>query len=246
MESRLEVHLNLSSSDNEMKSKSHQGPTVSSLFKKLVDEYEISKPQNINIIQVSKQYGIQHRRVYDFFNFLTYLGVCQGLERRRICWIGLKNAQETLKKLYAEIECSSFTESFSNLFSVGPSPSLGNIATKFVCLYFYLGVDVLSMRNVSVLFHHPRTDIKSLERRMYLVLSFLEIIGIVSHTSKRSEYKLIMKKDDFIPNAFFQRKMFSSKKNDLTIDCLLNNINENYIRQINNDRRGEFSTILSI
>jgi len=243
-ESAQRYSLSLSSSGDEQKQKNTHVPTVSSLFKQLVNEYEVKKPQDINIIQVSKEYGIQHRRVYDFFNFLTSLGVCQSLERRRIAWVGLKYAPETLANSYAEIECSSLTQPFSSLFSIGPSPSLGSIATKFVCLYFYLGVDTLSMRSVSTLFHHPKTDIKSLERRMYLVLSFLEIIGIVTHTSKRSEYRLTMNQENVVYNAFYKKKSASSVSNSCSVDNLLSKYTDQYIQKCNERRLHEFRELI--
>ena len=220
--------------------KGNQTQPISLVFRTIIRDFEFSYPTDINIIEVSRKYQIQHRRVYDFFNFLTSMEICSYKEKRRLVWIGVKNSLEYIDKSYSILECESLTKPFQELFSIGPSPSLGSLATKFICLYFYLGVKILSIRQVSNLFHDKKTDIKSLERRLYLVLSFLEIIGFIAHTSKRSEYQILIDYDHFVLKAFSQRFLISKDLKFNQLDLLLNRYSDFYFDQLIKLRWKEF------
>ena len=219
--------------------------TISEVFKKIIAEYEVKKPQNINAIQISKMYKIQHRRVYDLFNFITSFGVCRIIERKKVGWVGLDQFNITLTKSYEEMEKKSLTTSFKDLFDLGPSPSLGTIGTKFLCLFIYMGTDSLSMRNVSALFHDPSCDIKSLERRIYLVLSFLEIIGAISKGSNRGEYVIKLDVKNISHQGLKAREKESIKLRPTSIDSLIAKDGLAYRHSLFHSRRLEFQGIIS-
>ena len=202
--------------------KSKQTNSLTEAYRKIINTFEETKPSNISIVNVARDYGIQHRRVYDLFNLLTYLGVCQNIERGKLAWIGLDCFKTAVAKAYAQIEIDSITLPVSKIFCLGPSPSLGQIATHFISMYLFFGVDTLLLKQVSSIFHDPRADIKSLERRMYLVLSFLELMGIVSHTTKTNEYKLIADLSAAQNYAIEQKKKVEKIQCPLSLENLLN------------------------
>lgn len=212
-----------------------------SVFRNIVHDFEDRTPNDISIMKVAKNNCIQHRRVYDFFNMLTSLNICQYLIKGKLTWVGLSSLNITLKEAYAKIETESVDIPMNVLFCVGASPSLGTLAIKFLCLYIFLGVDALFLKNVSMLFHDPRSDIKSLERRIYLVLNFLEVLGTVSHTSKAGEYKLNLNVDSIVENAMESKKKFLQQRNDLSLENLLNRLDSHYIDNLHINRRDEFS-----
>ena len=217
-----------------------QSAPISEIFKVILKDYEHKCPTSINIPRISKEYNVQHRRVYDFFNFLSSIGVCVGKEKKKISWVGIKTAKPYFIDAYMQLETSIGDESITELFNLGPSPSLGKIAVHFVSLFFYLGVNKLSMRAATILLKDDSTDIKSLERRLYLVLSFLEIIGVITHTEKRCEYEINIDVDQVVYEAF-QKKLQSIEEVDPTsIMTLLNRTPQSKINSILQKRKNEF------
>jgi hypothetical protein len=213
-----------------------QGKSLTDAYKQIIHNFEKTKPANISIINVARDYNIQHRRVYDLFNLLASLGVCQNIERGKLAWIGLDCFKTTIAKAYAKIEIDSLTTPISRLFCLGPSPSLGQIATHFVSMYLFFGIDTLLLKQVSSVFHDPRADIKSLERRMYLVLSFLDIMGIVTHTMKTNEYKLMLDLSEAQEYALQQKKKFEKARCPLSLENLLNSSDGPYVSDIRTQR----------
>lgn len=221
----------------EMRTPHRANASVANIFKDLIKEYEKKKPRDINVMHVARKYSIQHRRVYDLFNLLTSLKTCQNIERGKIAWNGINHAKKAFTETYIQVEIQSLTEpDLFKLFNLGPSPSLGAIATRFISLYLYLGVKRLVMRQVSKLFHDPSSDLKSLERRMYLVLSFLEMMGFIQHTSHTSEYELIMKTNQFYEAALAKRKE-AAMKDPMSQEALLSRLDSVYLNELQRHRK---------
>lgn len=217
------------------------GHAISSVFKTIFDEFSVTHPMDISIMSVVQTYDIQHRRVYDFFNLLTSLGVCHSVVRGRLAWVGVHAVNKTVKDLYVSIEAASIDRSMRSLFCVGPSPSLGAIATRLMCLYIFLGVDTLVLKQISAVLHDPRADKKSLERRMYLVLSFLEVIGVVSHTMKTSEYKLLMDVSEIAEEGMAARQAMAQTRCPYCTEALLSTLPRSYMTSCYRQRRAEFA-----
>lgn len=220
--------------------KSKHSHTISSVFRNIIEDYSEKKPKDISIMLIAKNYNVQHRRVYDFFNLLTSLGACESVVRGKIGWLGLEYVQGTIKQMYINIECSSMDVSMRELFSIGQSPSLGAIATRLICLYLYLGVDRLILKNVSAILHDPRSDIRSLERRIYLVLNFLEVIGIVAHTVKTSEYKLMLPTEEIITDAMVAKHNYAKQSHNFNFEKMMSRLDDVYVASMQRERREVF------
>ena len=209
---------------------------TSKVLSDLVKAFETEKPNNICIMAISREHNLQHRRVYDFFNLMSSLGVCNVVERGRISWNGLLEIKRSLQKAYEEVEAKSLTQNLETLFRPGHSPSLGAIALSFLCLYLYLGITTLPIRQVSLLFHDGQSEIKSLERRVYLVLNFLEVVGVVQHTSKTGEYKLVLDCGEIVEKAMRARRQLGGSWKAWSIESLLNRYDHAYLFNLYADR----------
>jgi hypothetical protein len=192
---------------------------------------------------IAKEFSIQHRRVYEFFNLLSSLGICSVMERGRLAWVGLGEVSNTLKQVYGEIEVASVNQNMQSLFKTTKSPTLGLIGLRFLGLYLYLGVDYLSMRRVAQLFHDGKSDLKSLERRMYLVLNFLEVIGLVERTKKMSEYRLTIDRSAIVEYAMNKKKQCTTSSYPHSVDSLLNRYNHSFLVQMYSARADLFKTV---
>lgn len=216
------------------------------VFKMIVDDFEKRNPNDISIMKITKNKNIQHRRVYDFFNMLTALNICQYINKGRLSWIGISSLNTTLQEAYVQIEIDSIDSKINDLFCLGPSPTLGTIAIRFLCLFLFFGVDTFYFKNASILFYFPGADIKSLERRIYLVLNFLEVLGAVSHTSKTSEYRLNMNFDYIVEYAIKSRIDQIKKRDCLSLENLLNKFDHQYIENLWMHRREELYSYTNI
>ncbi|OHT08732.1 hypothetical protein TRFO_04830 [Tritrichomonas foetus] len=223
--------------------KTQQPLGISYVFRSVVKEYELRKPQNISIMNIAREHDVQHRRVYDFFNMLTSLGVCRVIERGRLAWVGLHEIENTLMKTYAHMEMTSLCECQASLFNAGTSPSLGTLALNFIGLYFFLGVEILSMRQAAKIFYDHQSDIKSLERRLYLVLNFLEVINVVAHTSKTSQYRLVINRERIVQYGLLARKNACQKLMVISVESLLNRVDSIYLSGIYIARQEEFQIL---
>ncbi|OHT16822.1 hypothetical protein TRFO_12901 [Tritrichomonas foetus] len=234
-------HWNASSPiHHKRKAKKASPMCLSDVLKDIIEQNDKSKPQPFAIMAIAYQYNIEHRRIYDFFNLLTALGVCKIISKGQLSWVGLSEIENTLSNFYEQIEIDSLSKSFSEIFNLGVSPSLGLLALNFFGLFLFLNVKTLSVKQVSKIFHNGKSDIRSLERRLYLALSFMEIVGVVMHPSKTGSYTLIIDRTKMIEKAWESRK----KKADLmSIENLLSKPDPALSNSIYNARRLDYSVL---
>ncbi|OHS93534.1 hypothetical protein TRFO_11750 [Tritrichomonas foetus] len=206
------------------------------IFKKLIVAFEENPSLEVRMMDVSRHYGVQHRRIYDFFNLLTHFGVCVNKGHGKIGWIGLANIQYYFEKVYRKLEKKSNTMNALDIFYAGQSPSLGLITKKIISLYMYAGVDILNIKFIAKMISQGHGEIKSLERRIYLVLNMLEIVNVVSHTTKVSEYKLLFNYKKHDQEVFQERLNEMSSVDECYPMNFLNRFDEKMIEKIRETR----------
>jgi hypothetical protein len=130
------------------------------------------------------------------------------------------------------------------IFAVGRSPTLGFLASRFLFLYLHLSVDILSIRDAIRVFRDGSGDRKSLERRLYLVLNFLDRIGVVSHTDKTSEYRLMLNRADIVRQALAKRIEPVQYPFDASLAPLLNRPARWKMDEIYRRREAEFCALV--
>ena len=218
-----------------------QNNSISEVFKSIISNFEVTCPDNINVMNVSVKYNVQHRRVYDLFNLLTALGTCKSVERGRLKWIGKEEAFKTIEAEYAKIEEESLEKDIGELFALGPSPSLGDIAKRFLTLFPFLGVNRISLKQAFVLLKGEMGYDKSLERRVYLVLAILELIGLLSHSKRTGEYWIAAQDLDRIRKNVMERKRkVALSRAPTSIESNLASLDETYVRNLMKKRQEEY------
>jgi hypothetical protein len=195
-------------------------------------------------MEVAQAHDIPHRRAYDFFNFLTSFGVCSSTGARLLSWVGLSSIRETLAVAYAEIEVNTCDGDIQSVFCVGRSPTLGLLARRFVCLFFFLGVRTLSIRKATRFLTAKGSDSKSLDRRMYLVVGFLEALDIVQHTEQPSEYAIVIDHTVIMEQGMRDRRRRLALMNDTGVESLLSRHNQAFMNILYSQRQAEFDHIL--
>jgi hypothetical protein len=216
---------------------------ISEVFHSLVVRFEQEGDHAIVVRKIATEYGLQHRRVYEFFNLLTGLGVCSQIQRGHLSWDGLSKIPFAIEPVYTEIEANSLNKSIDAVFHLSKSPSLGLIALRFLSLYLYLGVNSLSIKRVAFLFIGGKAGIKSLQRRMYLVLNLLEVLGTVQHAKAVSEYRLLLDTTTIFENAMKKRKQLSLDSPPELIETLLSRYRPEFLVQLHEQRMEAFTTL---
>jgi hypothetical protein len=124
------------------------------------------------------------------------------------------------------------------------SPTLGFLASRFIFLYLYHGIEVLSIRQAMRVFRTPSIDAKSLERRLYLVLSFLAVLGLVSHAEKLGEYRLALDRTDIVRQAVNAKMGQAAMGYDRTIAELLNRPGRSKMDELYQFRQAAFRAVV--
>ena len=220
---------------------SKKSTSISNIFDEMIHCFEMTHPKNLNVISVSEQFNISSRRVYDFFNVFTALGVCRNQFKGSIEWISINKATDTIIKNYQQLEFDSDSKSIKELFNPGPSPSLGVIASYFISLFFYLDVELLNIHKVSALFMTETSDRKSLERRLYLVLAILELVGIVYHSQRTGEYCIKLPVHSIVKDVLLKKQKKHPQPSSVL--SLIANVSDTYINSIFSQRRQLFNAI---
>ena len=211
-------------------------------LKSIVDEFEVTRPVDISVMAVVKRYGLKHRRVYDFFNLLDSLGVCIQSIRGKFAWVGLSAVNKKICESYAKVEVSSMDQPMRALFHVGPSPKLGTIAKKVICLYMYLGLDTLHLEHVCALLYDLRSKRKSLQRRIYQVFDFLGAMRLTGRSKNTGEYRLLMDTAPIVSQAMKAKRDFAGQS-PLNVEAMLSNLDQAYMSTIFRERQQRFKSL---
>lgn len=206
------------------------------IFSRLISSFESNPSMEVHIMEMAKRYGVQHRRIYDFFNLLTHFGVCRNLGKGRMSWLGSDRMEKYLDECFMSVEKESIGKTMEEIFILEESPSLGAIATHILKLFMYLGRDTLHLRGMVCLFSHGSDDTKSLERRVYLVLNMLEILKIISHGNRIGEYTLTHNFERNTSFVFAEKLVEIRKTDKFSSLALLNTFPEQLIAQIRRQR----------
>lgn len=221
---------------------------ISDIFKKIIEKFEKTKSHNINIMDISKKYNLQHRRVYDLFNLLASLHICKNIERGKIAWVSLSEAVKTIEFEYSKIECESIHKTTRQLFELSQRPNLGMLGIKFLTLYLYFDVDTISLKTALSLFNSSdlelKNDPKNIERRFYLVLSMLEILGILVHMKRKGEYRLAIDLSYVHKNVLKRKHQYAIENFPLSIERQLNSLDDVYFNALIKARREELQKIV--
>jgi hypothetical protein len=217
---------------------------ITHVFRVIVEELEQLRPTGFSVMHISRQYGIPHRRAYDFFNLLSSLGVCAVVERTRMRWCGLNQIPICLAESYSKFEPGPSSTMAASLFVIDSSPTLGILASRFIFMYLYHGFEVLAIRDAMHIFCNSGIDRKSLERRLYLVLSFLNVIRVVDRAQQPGHYRLLLNRTQIVGRAVSLKFMQDQRDYDSTITALLNRPSGPQMEQVYQRRRAEFFALV--
>jgi hypothetical protein len=194
------------------------------------------KDQKINLMSISKLYQMRYYRVSDFFEILQVLGFCYLVDRKLFFWKGLDFCFEKMIEKYSDFELQCLSDDALAIFSVEKNSSLGKISLHLIFLSLFLGSENLNLRTILKILGPKEINQQNLRRRIYLVLTFLKICGIVKQKGKTGEFSFILPKEKFYSKAMNERKAFLSSENPLSIESIMNRLDGIYLNSIQRNR----------
>lgn len=219
--------------------------STSTKMNSMINELEETRAHSFCIMDLSEKYGIKHRRLYDLFNLLTAMGVTKHSGSKQIDWLGLSNMDKFIERKYIQYEKKSDSEPIPLIFGLAQSPPLGEIATNFLVLFPFFRIKKVSLRKASTLFNQNGGDLRSFERRMYLVLGLLENLGYLSHLKRSGQYETKMNIENLLSKSFLFRRELSLKKNPNSIEALLSRDVPSYFLYTYSQRRKIYENVMS-
>jgi hypothetical protein len=201
-----------------------------------VFHFEITREQFIFAPNIAAQYYIKHRRVYDFLQLLSALGICGKIDGDGFRWIGQNAAPETIGIVYTQVELDSLRRGMEAVCNLGNQPRLALIALRFLCLYLYLGVESLSLHRIGSLFHDESGHTRYIWGKLYVVLPFLEDLGIVAQTDTDHEYRLILERTMIVENAMKKKLEACRELGTRVVEPLLNWDDPDFVHRLQADR----------
>ena len=216
---------------------------VAKAFREMMTHFEKTRPTELNVVACASQFNLQNRRVYDFFSVSSAVCACSPLDHGIVRWHGVKAAQQKFEDEYVRFEVESLTVPFDEWFSTGISPTLGTLATKIMCLFYAMGVETLHLHTISNFFVPEKTPKKSLERRMYLVLSIIEIMGYLEHLPRSGDYRLTICTDCAVERAMNAKRSYAcAHLSPIALESLLERLDNGYISELRRKRLLMFKT----
>jgi hypothetical protein len=192
---------------------------------------EISPIIPRTIDTLAHEFGIRRRCLYDFISICNVFGICQRDSNGSMEWIAANRSVQTVNSLRCEAEREATNSEIKEVFNAALDSTIQRIAVTLVKLFFYLRVKFLDLRQVSRLFAQRKTKYKTMLRKVYTVVTGLEVLGIVRKTSVVAEIQLTVPLDS------------ENSELSLKVASLLNTDEQISHEKVCAKRRQEFQTV---
>lgn len=187
------------------------------------------RPRRVyEICELCLEHNIKRRGIYDFLSISTAFGICKKVSSDKFEWIGLNNFESMIQQVARFVEVEAKVRTIGEMFNCSINSSLQNMALCVVKLFLYLGVKFLDLRQVGKLFSGGVAKYKTMLRKLYTIVSCLEIAGIVSRTNTAAEIK------------FNFTTLLNQPKTSISMQSLLNTEEELETESVYERRRKEF------
>jgi hypothetical protein len=135
-------------------------------------------------------FSARRRVLYDFVSVCAVFDICRRVSNTTMEWYGLARAHGVIDQFRTQIAIEGDSPDILTQFHYSIDPSLQRIAVGIVKLFFYLNLKFLDLRKVGRFFGHGQTKMKTMLRKLYIVVGILEVAGIVIRTAVSSEIQL--------------------------------------------------------
>ena len=224
------------------KSSSRRKGDFSEFIDRLLQRFEESTQQYIQINSISTETGVEKRRLYDLMNVLVACGVCTKTDTHTYRWDGMASFQGALKAILRDVELRGIAQPIDNLFLLPESPTIGTLATFFISVFLYIGAKKLNIRDAALIMSPDEERSKPVLRRLYLVAYLLEHIGVLQHAQRIGEYELEADVDTVSTSVISGLAREGEFPPD-TIEYRMKRLDASFIRRVHEQRLNDFERV---
>lgn len=211
----------------------------------LMQRYEESPQQYLQINTLSTETGVEKRRLYDLMNVLVACGICSKTNTHTYRWEGRASFHSAFVQIMKETEIRSIRYPLDTLFLLPESPPIGTVTSYFLGIFGFLGMNTIGIRDAAVLMAPDDEKSKQVLRRLYLVAYLLEHTVLTKHSQNMGEYTIA---EDLpsLTTSVIEEIVSEGEYGPDRIENKLNRIDANFVRNLYEHRRREFAKLLRL
>jgi hypothetical protein len=161
-----------------------------SLIAQFIQNCELQLRKSVALTDISSQYGIKMRRLYDIINIFSALGCCSKPGQHCVTWTGLVNLTSHLHDAGRTRGLDQPGTTLTSLFR-SPYPfGMGNLCVDFLLLYAALGTRHLDLRMAATLFSSGARKFRSTLCKLYQIAFILCPAGVTAQTDQPRQVAL--------------------------------------------------------
>ncbi|OHT10596.1 hypothetical protein TRFO_19996 [Tritrichomonas foetus] len=206
-------------------------------------ESHIHKP--MTIFSIGHNSNVSSKRLYEMMNVACVIGACRKCEGSLYIWQGVDKIKHRLIQLFAETEAEACQVDMAKMFKVKSPPSIEELTTKFLKLYFYLGKQSIEIRDAVLLFSANGSKSQTILRRLYCIANILATFQVIDHPHHRAQF-IINIDVTLLAKHYYER---NNPQKKMSIDVcniltLLNHVGTNKLDKIYDQRQSSFTLYL--
>jgi hypothetical protein len=169
--------------------------TEALVLKRLVRHLESHPHSPISIDSLAHEFDIKRRGLYDFITICSTFDICRRITHNSLEWCGISRSIPILKTIRLECRQEPPDRSLKEIFNYSLDASLQRIAVAVIKLFFMLKLKFLDLRKVSRLLAQKNMKYQTMLRKLYTVVSGLEVARIVHKTEIVSQIQFLVPLD---------------------------------------------------
>lgn len=200
-------------------------------IQKFVSKAEEGGNNIFTISQMSDEFQIQRRRIYDILNVFESIGLCVKTNADTVTWKGCSNIPKTFIQYQKNYMVTIADVPISRIILSTKCISMNQLTTSLILCFLALQTPTLDIKQVAYFLSRENNRFKTTLCKLYQISHILDSIGILKRSEKSGEIELNQAYSIILP-------VISSNVNlvegPFSIDSLLNRpvINiENIIKQ---------------
>jgi hypothetical protein len=172
-------------------------PDLRALISRLVDALDRSPSEALTVAEMSRQFGIKLRRLYDIMNVFSAVGCCRKSETSCLFWLGRSQLPQFLTRIRSERQIDSPRTKLAELFVTPSCGGISNLTLNFLLVFSALRIDRVDLRLVANLFARGTARFRPILCKLYQVAFVLSAARITARTSQVCEVMLMAEYIDF-------------------------------------------------
>lgn len=157
----------------------------------LVQRLEAGDKKNFKIWDLSREFNIKRRRLYDILNVFEAVGCCSKADIDEILWLGTGTVAGVIRSLASDKRIKNIEVRLGDIFPVPCSVGVSNLATCFLTMFFAVNRSVLNVKVLGQFLSRDTGRFKQTRYKLYLISYILSAIDVLERKAASHEVELL-------------------------------------------------------